>query len=185
MIYTGKEFAENAMSPKWDKFSYSQLDCQGFVEAVLKDMDIRKKDGTLFNWRGSNSMYRNFYTWHGLIEDCKKKFGDVPSGAFVYMWEASGESELGYSDGLGNFKHVGIYCGNNVVRDSTRSTKTGRNGVGTRTLSGFTYCSLFSYLDYSLDKQYNASVERVISSIDIIRNELIKMEESLNELFRG
>ena len=183
--HTGLEFAENALLPKWDKYTYDRLDCQGFVEAVLKDMGIRKPDGSVFDWRGSNSMYRNYYTWRGTIDECIQKFGSVPVGAFVYIWTPTGEEEVGYKDKLGNCKHVGIYCGKNVVRDSTRSTKTGRNGVGTRTLDGFNRVSLFEYLDYSVTNSYNANVEGIMAIIDSIHNQLIDLEGTLNELFRG
>ena len=86
---------------------------------------------------------------------------------------------------MGNFSHVGIYCGNNTVRDSTRSTKTGRNGVGTRTLEGFSYVSLFAYLDYSVTNSYNANVEEIMATIDRIRNDLIDLEGKLNGIFRS
>lgn len=181
---TGVQFAECALLPKWDKFTYDKMDCQAFVEAVLKDMGVRKPDGTVYDWKGSNSMYRNYYIWHGTIEQCKQKYGTIPVGAFVYVWKETGQPDS-YTDKLGNFSHVGIYCGNNTVRDSTRSTKTGRNGVGTRSLSGFSYVSLFSGLDYSVSTSYNASVENIMAQIDKIRNDLIDLEEGLNELFRS
>ena len=181
---TGCDLAECALLPKWDKFTYSQMDCQAFVEAVIKDIGIRKPDGSVYDWKGSNSMYRNFYTWHGTIEDCIKEYGHLPLGAFVYIWKETGEPET-YKDKLGNFSHVGIYCGNDIVRDSTRSTKTGRNGVGTRSLSGFTYCSLFSGIDYSVTNSYNASIEGIMAKIDLIHNTLIELEGTLNELVRS
>ena len=189
MKHTNIEFAENALRPSWNRFSYDQLDCQGFVEAVLKEIGVRKDNGKPYDWRGSNSMYRNYLSWRGSVEDCIKKFGSVPVGAFVYIWEPTGEQEKGYTDGLGNAKHVGIYCGNNVVRDSTRSSKTGRNGVGSRTLSGFNKVTLFEGLTYSIDESgkpsYNSSVETLFSQVEQCRNILLSMEAVLNELFRG
>ena len=182
---TGKEFADNALLSKWDRYTYDQLDCQAFVEAVLKDIGVRKSDGSVYNWSGSNSMYRNYYTGHGTIEDCIKAYGCLPVGAFVYVWKPDGEPEQYKKDGLGNFSHVGIYCGNDIVRDSTRSTKTKRNGVGTRSLEGFTYASLFSGLDYSNKQEYTADIEKVYTLIDRIHNDLIDLEGTLNELLRG
>lgn len=182
---TGLDFAECALLPKWDKFSYDRLDCQGFVEAVLKEIGVRKPDGKVYDWRGSNSMYRNYFSWRGTIDECKQKFGKIPDGAFVYVWKPDGEEEVGYHDGLGNCTHVGIFCGDNVVRDSTRSTKTGRNGVGTRTLDGFSRVTLFSALDYSVTNSYNSSVESILACIDRIHNDLIDLEGKVNELFRG
>ena len=183
--YTGLQFAENAVLPKWEKYTYEQMDCQGFVEEVLKDIGVRKPDGSIFNWRGSNSMYRNYYTWRGSVDECIAKFGSIPVGAFVYIWEPTGEEKVGYKDGLGNCKHVGIYFGKNVVRDSTRSTKTKRNGPGTRTLDGFNRVTLFEYLDYSVTNSYNADVEGIMAIIDSIHNQLLDLEGTLNELFRS
>ena len=182
---TGLQFAENALLPKWDKYTYDQLDCQGFVEAVLKDIGVRKSNGKPYDWRGSNSMYRNFYSWRGTVDECINKFGNVPVGAFVYIWKATGEQEVGYTDGLGNCSHVGIYCGNDVVRDSTRSTTTGRNGVGTRSLKGFNRVTLFSGLDYSVTNSYNSTIEGIMAIIDRIHNELVELEGQLNDIFRS
>ena len=87
--------------------------------------------------------------------------------------------------GLGNCTHVGIYCGNNIVRDSTRSTKTGRNGPGTMSLEGFNKVTLFDALDYSVTNSYNSSVESLLAIIDGMRNQLTELEGRINELFRG
>lgn len=184
-MITGLEFAENALLPKWDKFSYSDLDCQAFVEAVLKDIGVRKTNGTYYNWTGSNSMYRNYYSWRGTVEECIKKYGVIPVGSFVYIHKDTDIPDQYKKDGLGNFSHVGIYCGNNTVRDSTRSTKTKRNGVGTRSLEGFTYVTLFSALDYSFNNKYNASVEKALLMLDGIRNSLIELEGVINGLRTG
>jgi hypothetical protein len=181
---TGIEFAQCALLPKWDKYTYDKMDCQAFVEAVLKDIGVRKSNGSVYDWRGSNSMYSNYYSWRGTVEECVKQFGSVPVGAFVYMWEPTGEQKKGYTDGLGNFTHVAIYCGNDVVRDSTRN-KSGRDGVGTRTMKGFSHITLFSGLDYSVTNSYNSNVESLMASISGIRKELEKMEGLLNELSRG
>ena len=182
---TGDQFADDALLSKWDKYKYDHLDCQAFVEAVLKDIGVRKPDGSVYNWTGSNSMYRNYYSWHGTVNECIEKYGIVPVGAFVYVWKPTGEPEQYKKDGLGNFSHVGIYCGNDIVRDSTRSTKTKRNGVGTRSMEGFTYVSLFSGLDYNTKDNYTASVTEVFQIIDEIHNKLIDLEGTLNELLRG
>ena len=116
----------------------------------------------------------------------KKKYGDIPIGAFVYVWEATGEEKVGYTDGRGNAKHVGIYCGNNVVRDSTRyKDHTGnyvRDGVGTTTLKNFNRVTLFVGLDYQQTATYNSSVEDCMSIIDRIRKELKELEEKLYDI---
>ena len=45
---TALEFAECALLPKWDKYTYAQMDCQAFVEAVLKDIGVRKPNGSVY-----------------------------------------------------------------------------------------------------------------------------------------
>ena len=55
-MISGIAFAENALLPKWDKFTYDRMDCQAFVEAVIKDLGIRKSDGSVYDWKGSYSM---------------------------------------------------------------------------------------------------------------------------------
>ena len=175
-------FAECALLPKWDRFTYSELDCQGFVEAVLKDIGVRKPDGSVYNWRGSNSMFRNYFSWRGTVDDAIQKFGAVPVGSFAYIWKPEGAEEVGYTDGLGNCSHVGIYCGNNIVRDSTRSTKSKRNGVGSRPLSDFNRITLFSGLDYTGIPAHNDEKTVILECIDNIRNELKRMEELYYDL---
>ena len=92
---TAIQFAECALLPKWDKYTYDKMDCQGFVEAVLKDIGVRKPNGSVYDWRGSNSMYRNYFSWRGTVDECVKKFGSVPVGSFVYIWKETGEEEVG------------------------------------------------------------------------------------------
>lgn len=178
---TGEDFAKCALDSKWNKLKYNECDCQNFVELVLKDIGVRKSDGSIYNWKGSNSMYRNFFSWRGSIDECIARFGCVPVGAFVYVWQETGAELVGYFDDLGNCKHVGIYCGDNIVRDSTRSTKTHRDGVGTRTLEGFNKVSLFEGLDYFGEKKYNSN-EEIINIISEMKSKLTEWEGKLNGL---
>ena len=84
---------------------YSKLDCQAFVEKALSDC------GCSINLPGSNAWYRRM-TWVGTPEDCKKKYGYIPPGAFLYIWKNDGgEVQRGYHDGKGNASHIGIYTG--------------------------------------------------------------------------
>jgi len=166
-MITGIEIAKCALLTTWDRFTYSHLDCQAFVEAVLKEVGVRKPDGSVFNWKGSNSMYRNYYYWRGTVQDCIKRYGSIPLGAFVYIRKDTGDN---YNDGLGNFSHVGLYVGNDKVRDSTRSTKTGRDGVGTRSVKDFTHASLLSGIDYS-NKTADTTLD-IFKILDKIENDI-------------
>lgn len=134
------DYARQAQSSKYDGLTYEQADCQKFVEMVLIDCDVKRPDGKPYDWKGSNSMWRNALAWKGTIDECIAKYGDIPLGAWVFIVKHDGgEVERGYHDNEGNAKHVGIYVGgihtDKEVRDSTE-TRT-RDGVGYRPLEGF------------------------------------------------
>lgn len=85
--------------------SYNEMDCQGFVEKCLADCGIYR------NLRGSNAWYREM-TWVGSPEDCKRQFGEIPKGAFLFILEQDGKEDDRYKkDGLGNASHIGIKTG--------------------------------------------------------------------------
>lgn len=149
----GIAVAEQAKEGGYIGIPYKKLDCQGFVEQVLKDMGIRKADGTVYNWRGSNSMFRNYISWRGTIEECRKQFGKIPEGAFLFrVKHDGGEVEKGYHDDLGNASHVGLYVAgaDYPCMDSQESKGSRPNaGVSYCTLSVFTHVGLMSMIDYS------------------------------------
>jgi len=85
---------------------YSEMDCQAFVEKCLKDIGVKK------NLTGSNAWFRECrqHGWVGSPEECKREFGIIPAGAFLFIHEFDGgEEDVGYHDGLGNASHIGIY----------------------------------------------------------------------------
>lgn len=176
-MITAKKFALQAESDKYNNIKYSQMDCQAFVEKVLYDAGCRKSDGSAYNWKGSNSMWRNALTWRGTISDCVAKYGYIPEGAWVFMVKYDGgEKDRGYNDGQGNATHVGIYVGNDTTRDSTRNSK--RDGVGYRPLSDWNMVGLCKYLDYDSTNKDN-TIEDCISVINSIKQELIELERMI------
>ena len=179
-MITGLEYARQAMSSKYDGVPYSKLDCQGFVEEVLKDCGVRNTDGKPYNWKGSNSMWRTALKWKGTVQECMDTFGKIPDGAWVFIWKNDGgETERGYHDGLGNATHVGIYCNpdsDKPVRDSTKTSK--RDGVGYRTLSGFTHVGLPTVIDFS---NKDNSTKRILDSIDSCLATLLLLTNELKE----
>ena len=173
------QFAEVAERPSYNKIKYEQLDCQGFVEKVLYDAGCRKPDGAAYNWKGSNSMWRSALSWRGTIAESIEKFGSIPEGAWAFVLKYDGgEKDRGYNDGEGNATHVGIYVGGGLVRDSTRSSKSGRDGVGTRSISDFNMIGLCKYLDYNVKNVNNKS--QIKSILDDIENNLRKLREVLS-----
>lgn len=161
-------FADVADDPKYNKYKYEDLDCQAFVEKVLYDSGVRKPDGSAYNWKGSNAMWRAALSWRGTIAEAVDKFGQVPDGSWVFMLKYDGgEKDRGYNDGEGNASHVGIYVGGGLVRDSTRSTKTKRDGVGLRSTSDFNMVGLCKYLDYNIGNVDNKSqIKSILDDIE-------------------
>ena len=161
-------FADVADDPKYNKYKYEDLDCQAFVEKVLYDSGVRKADGSAYNWKGSNAMWRSALSWRGTIAEAVDKFGQVPDGSWVFMLKYDGgEKDRGYNDGEGNASHGGIYVGGGLVRDSTRSTKTKRDGVGLRSISDFNMVGLCKYLDYNIGIVDNKSqIKSILDDIE-------------------
>ena len=177
---TGKQYAEQAKDKKYDKLTYSDVDCQAFCELVLKDIGVRQADGKAYNWKGSNDIARNACSWIGTKEECIKEFGFIPLGAWAFIWDNTGkEKERGYYDGKGNYSHIGIYIGDNTVKDSTRykdsSGKYVRNGPGNRALSAFNRIGLAKMLDFEVKPEYNEH-DKIVSIIQEIRNKLDELE---------
>jgi len=177
---TGKQYAVLARDPKYDKLKYEQADCQAFCELVLKDLGIRQSSGAVYNWKGSNDMARNAVSWIGTKEECIREFGFIPVGAWAFIWDNTGnEKKRGYYDGKGNFCHIGIYVGDDIVRDSTK-IKDGngnikRDGVGNRPLSAFNRIGLAKMLDFEVVPSYNIH-DKIMSIVSEIRNKLTELE---------
>ena len=177
---TGKQYAEQAKNTKYEKLTYDNADCQAFCELVLKDIGVRKSNGAVYNWKGSNDIARNACSWIGTKEECIKQFGFIPLGAWAFIWDNTGkEKERGYYDGLGNYSHIGIYVGDNIVRDSTRYKDSKgnyvRNGPANRALSAFNRIGLAKMLDFTVQPQYN-NYDKIMSIIAEIRNKLTELE---------
>lgn len=172
-MVTAAHFAKVAEDAKYNKYKYEDLDCQAFVEKVLYDSGCRKPDGSRYNWAGSNSMWRSALSWRGTIAEAIDQFGSIPDGSWTFILKNDGgETDRGYLDGEGNASHVGIYIGGGLVRDSTRSTKTKRDGVGTRSINDFNCIGLCKYLDYNTGIVNNDSqIRSILDQIDnLLRN---------------
>ena len=178
---TGQDVAEQAKTGNYIGIPYTKLDCQAFVEQVLKDLGVRKSDGTPYNWKGSNSMFRNHIRWRGTIEECRKKFGEIPKGAFMFLVKHDGDEQLkGYKDDLGNATHVGLYVGTepNPCMDSQPT-----GGVQFRKLSVFTHVGLMSMIDYSTSQNPpEPENSGAINAIHVLRDENSRDSECLNAL---
>ena len=179
---TGQDVAMQALTGNYIGQPYSRYDCQGFVEQVLTDLGVRKPDGTPYNWKGSNSMFRNHIRWRGTIEECKKKFGEIPQGAFVFLVKHDGgEQQKRYHDDLGNASHVGLYIGTspNPCMDSQPV-----GGVQMNKLSVFTHVGLMDMIDYSTSPEPASDPDReaALKAMKIWRGEYSSESECLDAL---
>lgn len=138
---SGTEFSNYALSYDPDvtgiDIPYSQLDCIGFVNKVWQDIPVVALNGwSLTN--GTNSIWRSTRTfnttdpngnnptvelWYkDTISNCIALYGSIPAGALLFhQISEAGPPPIPpqyAGDGIGNFVHVGIYCGNNEVMQS-------------------------------------------------------------------
>lgn len=126
-----KQFAQ--VGYKYLGTPYKQMDCQAFVEKCLADCGLK------IDLKGSNAWFRRM-DWVGTPEECKKTFGSIPDGAFLFIWnDKGGEVARGYKDGLGDAEHIGIVthvkqgaihssATRECVAESKFADKTIRNG---------------------------------------------------------
>ena len=85
--------------------SYSEMDCQAFVERCMKDVGYKR------NLAGSNAWFRAM-DWTGTPEDCLREFGSIPKGALLFILKQDGKEPARYhGDGIGNASHIGIKTG--------------------------------------------------------------------------
>ena len=99
------KYSAEQLSLAGDKYlgrSYSEMDCQAFVEKCMSDVGYDR------NLAGSNAWYRAM-SWVGSPEDCLKLYGQIPNGAFLFILKQDGKEPEKYKkDGIGNASHIGI-----------------------------------------------------------------------------
>ena len=135
-MISAKQFVEQAFNGNYIGIPYSQLDCQAFVERVLKDC------GEKHDWRGSNHMWRDALSVKARITNEMA----IPAGALLFTLKYDGgEKERGYNDAEGNATHVGIYLGLSRVIHST----TGGVQWDDISRSRWTHFGLCKYVDYT------------------------------------
>lgn len=99
---------------------YSEMDCQAFVERVMRDCGLKMDLG------GSNSWYREVmkHGWVGTPEECKKIFGVIPKGALLFIWKPVDDKTPAKfrNDGIGDLKHIGYKTGRGKGAMNSSST---------------------------------------------------------------
>ena len=133
------------MGDKYLGRTYSQMDCQAFVEQCLADAGLR------VDLTGSNAWYRTM-TWVGTPEECRDTFGSIPVGAFLYILEQNGrEPEKYKADGIGNASHIGLYIGRDLGAIHSSYSKNGVHYsyfAGSTINGGWNRVGLWNELDY-------------------------------------
>ena len=122
------------------------MDCQAFVEKCLQDCGLKK------DLRGSNAWYRQM-DWVGTPEECKKIYGSIPTGAFLFIWtDDGGEVARRYKDGIGNASHIGIvtHTGKGAIHSSSSRGCVAESGFNDRTIrnGGWNRIGLSHLFDY-------------------------------------
>lgn len=116
------KYSAEELSMAGDRFlgrKYEDMDCQEFVEHCLQEI------GLVMDLKGSNAWYRKM-TWTGSPEECRKIFGEIPKGAFLFIHAYDGgEEKRGYHDGKGNASHIGIKTGRSGTEMVRRAREAG------------------------------------------------------------
>ena len=161
-MVTGNRFAQQARNGNYIGIAYSKLDCQAFVERVLKDCGIS------YNWRGSNHMWRE-----ALSEKHEKtNIEEIPAGAWLFtVRNDGGERNRGYNDNEGNAKHVGIYLGDGDVIHSTSPNGVQWDSVFSERWTHWGKCR---FIDYSESQEQNNKPENLIDILEMLETTTIK-----------
>lgn len=174
----GDTFANYALSYNGQYLPYSQYDCIGFVNLVWRDIAVVAQNnynlpnGTNTLWRMNTTQYPNLTQTYNTtsplnqnptpvlwvkdtISNIIATYGDIPTGALL-LHQVSDQGPPAIpsqyaGDGIGNFVHVGIYCGNNQVmqsggRDSS-SVPGGGVHLSTYDSDAWNYAAFVCYVD--------------------------------------
>ena len=131
---------------------YSRMDCQAFAEQCLRDCGLE------INLAGSNAWFREVYR-NGVIltpEECVKRYGSVPPGAFLFILKTDGgEPEKYRADGLGDASHIGIVTGKGegAIHSSASRGCVAESVFRGRTIpnGGWNRVGLWNRVDYGVD----------------------------------
>ena len=147
MTANAKEFASNAS--QFLGTSYEKMDCQKFVEAVMKTVGIN------LDLAGSNTWFRKM-DWVGTPEECQRTFGMVPTGAILFILEFNGKEPAQYrNDGKGNASHMGIVTntGQGAIHSSSSRGCVAESKFKGKTIpnGGWNRIGLSNLFDYGFD----------------------------------
>ena len=176
-MITGKHIADTAINSGLLGTPYSKLDCQAFVEEVLKKAGLH-----IINYRGSNHIWRDLVYDRNPIKNHRPPAGSL---AFIVRGDG-GEVKRGYHDDMGNATHVAIVLDENTVMESTSG------GVQYGVLTRFTNYGLIKDVDYNEKEgvQNDAgegstlkAKERLLNMVNVLKYNVEEMERLINDLY--
>lgn len=166
----GNAFANYALAYNGRYLPYSQVDCIQFVNMVWRDIQT-VADHNYNLTMGTNSLWRSTRTfpttspdnqsptpelWYkDTIDNCIATYGSIPTGTLLFHKISNAglppiPSQYA-NDGIGNFAHVGIYCGDNKVMQSGGRDSSSVVGGGVHLSqydsSAWNYCAFVVYVD--------------------------------------
>lgn len=172
---SGEDFATIALSYDGQYLPYSQCDCLDFINLVwhnIPAVDSSIDLGRINGRYGTNTLWRSTRTFNTTdpynrnptnelwIKDelavVEALFGgSLPAGTLLFhqISEAGPPAIPSYyaGDGIGNFAHVGIYCGNNEVMQSGGQDAASVPGGGVHKsafdITAWNYAAFCVYVD--------------------------------------
>ena len=180
-MVTGVAIADCAINGGYIGIPYSQLDCQAFVEVVLKKAGLK-----IINYRGSNHMWRELVEDRFLIRDAESSI--LPGMLVFTVRDDGGETKRGYHDDMGNAVHVGIALGDGRVIHSTKG------GVQYGRINTFNHAARIKGVDYDQitegggtnEDQGQAALRDKLLTITTTLSQIIyELEGIANDLYRN
>lgn len=171
---SGETVAKAAVSGVSAGYTYDELDCQAFVEWAVKQA------GGSMRYAGSNDMARNAVTYLDTLANAQKA-GRLVKGALLFIndgddWGGSSASTRNkYSDGKGNFSHVGLYVGSNALTDRDKSGKSRKCDVvhssstmgrvaGSTIANGWTHVGWAKEISYEGEEEAKVTTKQVYAA---------------------
>lgn len=132
---------EIALKEKWryvaDSATYGEADCSGIFSYWYAHAGS-------YMPHGSNSILRRYSKTYGKVGEIELK-----PGMAVFRWSNDGNEPDQYKgDGLGNFRHIGLYVGNG----RTIEMKDKATGVYEGKISQWHYAAELKYTDYDISE---------------------------------
>lgn len=132
------------------------MDCQGLCEYLLIECGVPKSE---CNLAGSNAHWRNSMKWTGTPEEAEEKFGCVPGGAWVFIWDEE-ETEKYQNDDDGNASHVGVFLGDCAIHASSSRGYVAESKFVGKTIpnGGWNRVGLCKWVDYGTQWEAEGAV---------------------------